>query len=157
MHELDEFLSERRKHGKSLTLVTGVFDLLHEEHYNFLEKAKQSADLLLVGLESDKRVKQIKGENRPVHGQQDRLENLEKWNLADFIFILPEDFSKPENHRRLIDQIRPDFMAVSEHTAFKSEKEKILAEFGAKLLIVHDFNPEFSSTKLLENLKKKGL
>jgi len=156
MTNLEDFLSARTKAKKTLTLVTGVFDLLHEEHYNFLQKAKQIADLLLVGIESDLRVRQMKGFKRPVNNEIRRLENLAKWELTDFIFILPEQFSKPEDHRHLIDQIRPDFMAVSANTAFKKEKEMILQEFNAKLVVVHDFNPEFSSTKLLENLKKKG-
>ena len=155
--DLDDFLQQRLQTKKSLTLVTGVFDLLHEEHYNFLVKAKKTADLLLIGLESDLRVKKMKGEGRPINNQDVRSKNLAKWGLADFIFILPEKFSKPEDHRQLIDKIRPNFMAVSANTAHAHEKQQILSEFGAKLLIVHDFNPEFSSSKLIENLKKKGL
>lgn len=155
--DLDEFLSKRAKEKKTLTLVTGVFDLLHEEHHNFLFKAKKLGDLLLVGLESDERVKRMKGSTRPVNDVKKRLENLQEWNLADFIFILPEQFSKPDDHRQLIGKIRPNFMAVSSHTAHALEKASILAEFSAKLVVVHDFNPEFSSSKLLENLKKKGM
>jgi D-beta-D-heptose 7-phosphate kinase/D-beta-D-heptose 1-phosphate adenosyltransferase len=154
--DLDSFLAERIKLKKTLTLVTGVFDLLHEEHHNFLTKAKESGDLLLVGIESDERVRQMKGKDRPINNQNHRLENLLKWDIADCIFILPEKFSKPDDHRQLIDKIRPDFMAVSSHSSFVSEKKLILKEFGAKLIVVHDFNPEFSSSKIIENLKKKG-
>lgn len=155
--DLDEFLSKRAKEKKTLTLVTGVFDLLHEEHHNFLSKAKELGDLLLVGLESDERVKRMKGSARPVNDSKKRLENLQELDLADFIFILPEQFSKPDDHRQLIGKIRPNFMAASSHTSHALEKASILAEFGAKLVVVHDFNPEFSSSKLLENLKKKGM
>ncbi len=155
--DLDEFLSKRAKEKQTLTLVTGVFDLLHEEHHNFLSKAKELGDLLLVGLESDERVKRMKGSARPINDVKKRLENLQEWDLADFIFILPEQFSRPDDHRQLISKIRPNFMAVSSHTSFATEKAAILAEFDAELVIVHDFNPEFSSTKLLENLKKKGM
>lgn len=153
---LADFLHLRQNKRQSLTLVTGVFDLLHEEHYSFLLKAKGLADLLLVGLESDQRVRAMKGEGRPVNNAVRRLANLSKWDLADFIFILPDDFASREAHRQLIEQIRPDFLAVSAHTLFKKEKQAILDEFGAKLVEVHDFNPEFSSTKILANLKKKG-
>lgn len=153
---LNDFLQQRKKLKQSLTLVTGVFDVLHQEHFNFLEKAKRSADLLLIGIESDRRVKAMKGPNRPLNDQAARLANLQKLKLADFIFILPEDFSKPSDHRRLIAQIRPDFMAVSSNTLFQAEKAKILAAFGAKLVIVHDFNPAFSSTKMIDDLRQKG-
>ena len=155
--DLDDFLSKRTQEKKTLTLVTGVFDLLHEEHHNFLSKAKKLGDLLLIGLESDRRVEIMKGSDRPVNDERQRLENLSKWDLADFIFILPEQFSKPDDHRQLIGKIRPNFMAVSSHTSFATEKAAVLAEFNAKLIVVHDFNPEFSSTKLLADLKKKGM
>jgi D-beta-D-heptose 7-phosphate kinase/D-beta-D-heptose 1-phosphate adenosyltransferase len=152
--DLDHFLAARMKTKKTLTLVTGVFDLLHEEHRNFLLKAKPLADLLLVGLESDVRVKQLKGDDRPINKQSQRLANLRAWGIADYIFILPENFSKPAEHRRLIEYIRPNFMAVSSHTAFASEKEAILADFGAKLVVVHEFNPKFSSSRIIKNFHK---
>lgn len=153
--DLASFLSARAKTHKTLTLVTGVFDLLHEEHRNFLLKAKQLGDLLLIGLESDKRVRQLKGVGRPINNQKERLANLSAWKIADRIFILPESFSQPLEHRSLIEQIRPDFMAVSSNTLFQAEKAKILAEFNAKLIIVHNFNPEFSSSKIINNKFKE--
>ncbi len=156
MPNLDYFLNERRKLNKTLTLVTGVFDLLHEEHLRFLQKAKKTADLLIVGVESDLRVKQMKGQDRPFNDQASRLANLQKLGLADFVFILPEQFSKPEDHRALIAQIRPDFMAVSSNTLFQAEKAKILAEFDAKLVIVHAYNPEFSSSQIIKSKRKES-
>ncbi len=156
MQNLTDFLAKRQAKHQSLVLVTGVFDLLHQEHLNFLRKAKAVADLLLVGLESDVRVKKMKGEGRPINNQAKRLTNLQKLQIADQVFILPEEFSKPADHQRLIEQIRPNFMAVSSNTAFKKEKEMILAQFGAKLVVVHEFNPEFSSTKIINKLKQKG-
>lgn len=159
MSNLDQFLAKRQSEGKSLTLVTGVFDLLHQEHRNFLVKAKATADLLVVGLESDLRVKQMKGEGRPINTQAKRLANLQALGLADFIFILPEQFSKPDDHRRLIGKIQPDFLAVSSHTSHQREKAAILAQFNAKLVVVHDFNPDFSSSQIINEhqaQKKKG-
>lgn len=155
MSNLDQFLVKRLQLNKTLTLVTGVFDLLHEEHFIFLKKAKNLGDLLLVGLESDVRVRKMKGEGRPINKQEIRLKNLQKAGIADFIFILPEKFSKPDDHRQLINKIRPNFMAVSSNTLFQAEKAKILAEFSAKLVVVHDFNPEFSSSKIIKKITKE--
>src|SRR3990172_12032671 len=58
-----------RSLGKKIVLVTGVFDLLHDEHRNFLKVAKKAGDFLIVGLESDTRVRALKGVGRPVHDQ----------------------------------------------------------------------------------------
>lgn len=155
MSNLDQFLAKRQQLNKTLTLVTGVFDLLHEEHLIFLKKAKNLGDLLLIGLESDIRVRQMKGEGRPINKQETRLENLQKLGIADFIFILPEEFFRPEDHRALISKIKPNFLAISSNTLFQAEKAKILAEFSAKLVIVHDFNPDFSSSKIINTKIKE--
>jgi cytidyltransferase-like protein len=156
MKNLDSFLALRKKLGQTLTLVTGVFDVLHEEHINFLRKAKASSDLLLVGIETDVRVRQMKGVGRPINPQDQRLQNLQKLKLADFVFILPEKFAQTSDHQRLINLIKPDFMAVSANTAFQAEKAAILARVGAKLLVVHDFNPAFSTSKLINNLHQQS-
>jgi len=130
-------------------LVTGVFDVLHQEHTRFLQAAKATGDYLLVGLESDKRVKQIKGADRPVFDQQTRKKNLEKLNLADEVFVLPEKFQTKADHIKLIRQLKPDVLAVSAHTAHQSEKTKIMQECGGQLKVVYQHNPKFSTTQLI--------
>lgn len=136
-------------------LVTGVFDVLHEEHTNFLKKAKDLGDYLIVGLESDVRVRQMKGEGRPVNYQNIRKSNIEALKIADEVFILPEQFSKPEDHKKLIRKIKPDYLAVSSHTKFLDRKQAILDEFGGEVVVVHDHNPKISSTKIIKFLKQE--
>lgn len=130
-------------------LVTGVFDILHSEHIAFLKKAKALGSYLIVGLESDARVTQMKGPDRPVNPQNIRKQNLEDLDIADEVFILPEQFSNPEDHKKLIRKIKPDFLAVSSHTKYLDRKQTILNEFGGKVVIVHEYNPEVSTTKTL--------
>ncbi len=143
-----EFLKTHRGQ-KTLTLVTGVFDILHEEHRKFLEKAKQLGEMLIIGVESDVRVRAIKGEGRPINLQDQRVENLEKLQVADAVFILPEQFSKPSDHEDLIAQIRPDFLAISSHTRHQEAKQNILQKYGGKLMVVHEHNPDVSTTKII--------
>lgn len=154
-NNLDQFLEDRQKRKLSLTLVTGVFDLLHQEHLNFLQAAKKTADLLIVGLESDRRVKEIKGPDRPINEQNRRLANLAEKGIADLVFILPEDFKSSSAHEALIDKIRPDNLAVSAHTSFIAEKRRIMNKFTGKLIVVHEHNPNYSSTRLLRKKKMK--
>ncbi len=130
-------------------LVTGVFDVLHEEHLIFLKKAKSLGDYLLVGVESDVRVAQMKGENRPINTQLVRVSQLEKLKIADEVFILPEAFNKPEQHIELIKKIKPKYLAVSSHTKHLEEKQQILEAHGGKVVIVHNHNPKISTTKIL--------
>lgn len=135
-------------------LVTGVFDVLHKEHIVFLQKAKKLGDALIVGIESDIRVKQIKGPERPVFSQQERKARLEDLQIADKVFVLPEQFSKPSDHEALIAKIQPDYFAVSSHTQHLDKKRKIVEKYGGKLVVVHEHNPEISSSKLINAQSK---
>lgn len=138
---------------KKIVLVTGVFDLLHDEHLNFLKKAKLLGEKLIIGVESDKRVKEIKGLNRPVLSQETRKKNLEKLLLADRVFILPEQFSKPEDHLNLVKKVGATILAVSSHTAHLDKKQQIMEKVGGKVMVVHEHNPEISTSILLEKAR----
>ncbi len=145
-----QLLQNWRDQEQTIVLVTGVFDLLHHEHLNFLRKAKKIGDKLVIGLESDARVKQLKGENRPLNPESTRCQNLAQLNLADFIFILPDNFSQPSQHRQLIAAIRPHILAVSSHTQHLEKKQAILQEFGGRVEIIHQHNPGISTTLLIK-------
>lgn len=143
-----------RRAGQTVVLVTGVFDVLHEEHKNFLLAAKKEGDVLLVGLESDVRVKEMKGPDRPVNSQQVRHHNVRAWGIAQSVFILPEVFGVPER-RALIEFLRPHILAVSSHTNHLEKKAAIMEEFGGTLKIVYEHQPEVSSTDLIEKSKQR--
>ena len=134
-------------------LVTGVFDVLHQEHKKFLRAAKKEGDYLIVGLETDNRVKKIKGESRPINSQEQRKTNLESLGIADEVFILPSEFTKKSDYQGLIKEISPNILAVSAHTLHLDVKEKIMNECGGKLKIVLNHNPRFSSTKIINGSK----
>ena len=143
-------IQKAKSNHQKIVLVTGVFDVIHQEHINFLNKAKTSGDFLIIGIETDLRVAQMKGDQRPNYPQQTRLTNLQKLNLADAIFILPDKFSNSQQHQKLISQIKPDILAISSHTKYQSQKKKIIEKYGGILKIVHQYNPQISTTKILK-------
>lgn len=143
-------IQRAKSHNQIVVLATGVFDLLHQEHINFLTKAKQSGDFLVVGLESDIRVKHLKGDNRPVNNQTRRAQNLQQLGFVDMVFILPDQFNTLSEREALIEAIHPDILAVSSHTLHLPTKRKILRKFGGRVKIVHSHNPQISSSQLLE-------
>lgn len=138
-------------------LVTGVFDVLHHEHINFLKKARELGDDLVIGIESDVRVRHIKGEGRPINNQKKRAKALENLGLASEVVILPEKFSKPEDHLAFIKSVEPDILAVSSHTAHLDKKKKIMDLVGGKLEIVYEHNPNVSTTHLLQSKVPRSL
>lgn len=141
-----------KKAGKKIVLVTGVFDIFHSEHEAFLKAAARQGDILIVGIESDARVRLLKGPGRPVNTQDDRQEILTHLSYVTAVFVLPEDFSTPEQHRALIAQIRPDVLAVSEHSPHRDKKQAILQEYGGELRVVRPHNPAISTTQILKNM-----
>jgi cytidyltransferase-like protein len=133
-----------------IVLATGVFDVLHQEHANFLKKAKALGGKLIVGIECDVRVRATKGVGRPVYAEQVRLHNLQALGIADEVFILPEQFNKLDNYRALLAKIKPDILAVSSHTPHLDKKQALMAERGGRVEVVHQHNPAVSTTILLQ-------
>lgn len=144
---------------KKTVLITGVFDILHQEHINFLKKAKIFTDGLekktgqahwfLIGIESDKRVRQLKGSSRPINSQQIRKKVLEDLELANQVFVLPENFSNIKERRAFLKKCKPVYLLVSSHTPFLLEKKQLMAEIGGQLKIICQHNPEISTSKLV--------
>jgi D-beta-D-heptose 7-phosphate kinase/D-beta-D-heptose 1-phosphate adenosyltransferase len=153
--ELVSILQIRKRSRSQLTLVTGVFDVLHREHRQFLRAAKKLGKILVIGLESDQRVREMKGEGRPIHIDSERKANLQAWGLADVIFTLPSDFGQATVRQEILQAIKPDFLAVSSHTPFLAIKKSELEAIGGQVKIVHQFNPQISSTKLIRKANKK--
>jgi len=148
-------VTEAHRQNHSIVLVTAVFDVLHQEHVRFLEKASQAGDVLIVGIESDVRVRASKGPDRPVNSENLRVENLMKLNITQNIFILPDAFSTPGERLTLLQHIRPTYLAVSSNSEHLDAKRELMAQVGGEVKIVHEFNPEISTTKILAEQDKK--
>ena len=98
-----EFVRNLQKSGKTVAATNGCFDILHVGHVRYLQKSKSFADYLLVLLNSDKSVKLIKGEGRPINNENDRAEILSALSCVDYVVLFDED--SPKN---LLDEIKPD-------------------------------------------------
>ena len=132
-------------------LVTGCFDVLHSEHKKFLKAAKKLGGTLLVGLETDARTRQLKGPGRPINSLRLRLKNLQQLGIADQVIALPKQFNDLNHFSTLINQIRPDILAVSASTPHLAVKRRIMRESGGRVVIVLPHNPKISTTKLLKS------
>lgn len=137
---------------KTKVLVTGCFDLLHQEHHRFLEKAKNSGDWLIVGLESDQRVKSLKGESRPLHSQVLRAQALASLPSVDLVFILPQDFGQPQSRQNLLQLIQPRILAISQNDPLKNQKEKECRLCHCQVKVVYPYNSGLSTTKIIKGL-----
>jgi len=141
-------VSEAKKQGKTIVFASGVFDGLHREHRLFLEKAKEAGGFLIVAIESDVRVKQLKGPSRPLRSEHQRIQDLSTLSSVDVACILPEDFSSPTRFEEIIWHLKPDIFAVSSHTNHLEYKSQVIQKYGGRLLVVHQHNPAVSTTLL---------
>lgn len=99
------YILNKRDLIKTKVFTNGCFDIIHRGHIELLEKSKQLGDYLIVGLNSDRSVKELKGNGRPINNEQDRKKTLEALKFVDEVILFDE--STPY---KLIQNIKPDII-----------------------------------------------
>ncbi len=105
LEEIVEIKAELRRQGKRLVFTNGCFDILHIGHIRILNQARASGDALVVALNSDRSVQEIKGKSRPIVPEAERAEVIAALASVDYVFI----FADP-TPQRIIDSIVPDVL-----------------------------------------------
>ena len=146
--EIGAIAASARSNNQKIVFTNGCFDLLHRGHVHLLRTAKGYGDLLIVGINSDKSVKAIKGANRPVLPQQDRTELIAAMEMVNYVVM----FDEPDPYR-LISSIRPDVLAKGGDWS----KEKIIGadfvqEDGGRVVVI-PYIEGFSSTEIIERIQ----
>ena len=98
-------INKIKSEGKKIVFTNGCFDFLHVGHIKYLSQAKDLGDILIIGLNSDKSVKKLKGNNRPINSFEDRAKLLAALKSVDLVIMFEEQ--TPEN---LIKEIIPDVL-----------------------------------------------
>jgi rfaE bifunctional protein nucleotidyltransferase chain/domain len=105
LKELLPIVEKLKKEKKRIVFTNGCFDLLHPGHIRLLRKAKSLGDILIIGLNSDSSVKQIKASSRPIIKQEERAEILAALEMVDYIVFFNET-----DPAKLISAIMPDVL-----------------------------------------------
>jgi D-beta-D-heptose 7-phosphate kinase/D-beta-D-heptose 1-phosphate adenosyltransferase len=103
--EAKEIVRSLNAENKSVVFTNGCFDILHVGHLELLEKAKSFGDVLIVGMNSDSSMKQIKGPDRPILTEQDRARLLAAIEMVDYVVLFDE-----ETPFELLRQIKPNIL-----------------------------------------------
>ncbi len=112
--ELKRVLDEQRAAGKKIVFTNGCFDLLHAGHVHLLVQAKELGDVLVVAINSDSSVGEVKGPGRPFVGEDDRAFILDALEPVDYVVIFPEP-----DPIRLLDFLRPDVLVKGDEYAIE--------------------------------------
>ena len=150
LQDFVKILSSLKETSQATVLVGGCFDILHIGHIKFLKEAKKTGDILVVLVESDIKVKELKGRERPLFIQKERAEVLAALNYVDYVILLPE-MKQNQDYEKIIQQVRPDISAVTENDPLLAKKKSQAELVNGKLIIVPRVKT-FSSSKLVEIL-----
>ena len=138
---LAERLARDRAAGRTVAFANGCFDILHVGHVRYLESAAQEADLLVVAINDDASVRELKGEGRPVLTAADRAELVAALRCVDYVVIFPEETVGP-----LLELLRPDVHCKGTDYTVESVPERdIVKRYGGRTAIVGD--PKDHSTR----------
>ena len=140
-----------RRAGKKLVATNGCFDLIHLGHVTYLENARAQGDALLVGVNSDASVRELKGPDRPINGESDRASVVAALQSVAGVLIFSE---KTAAH--FLSVVQPDvYIKGGDYTleTLNQEERRTVENAGGKIIIL-PFVPGKSTTALLEKIAR---
>jgi D-beta-D-heptose 7-phosphate kinase/D-beta-D-heptose 1-phosphate adenosyltransferase len=142
------FADDLRSSGKTVVFSNGVFDLLHTGHLRYLQDARGLGDALIVGVNSDRSVRLLKGPGRPIVAQEERAEVLAALSCVDAVVIFDE-----ETPRDLIQAIQPDVLVKGSDWAEDAVVGRDIVEARGGRVVRIAIQPWHSTTRIVEKIK----
>jgi rfaE bifunctional protein nucleotidyltransferase chain/domain len=150
LDELTEVLNKERKKNKTIALANGGFDIIHIGHIRYLKSAKNQADILVVALNSDTSLKQLKGENRAILKEIDRARIIASFEFVDYVTIFNE--ITVEN---VLLSLKPNWHCKgSDYTVDTVPEKEVVQSYGGKISIVGGEKIK-STTEIIKVIKDK--
>jgi D-glycero-beta-D-manno-heptose 1-phosphate adenylyltransferase len=147
--EASRFVGELRASGKTIVFTNGVFDLLHVGHLRYLQHARALGDVLIVGVNSDRSVREIKGPSRPITSEVERAEILEALACVDAVVIFDE-----ETPRDLIAALQPDLLVKGADWAEDAIVGREIVEARGGRVVRVAIEPGHSTTKMVDRIRR---
>ena len=139
-----------RAAGQTLVFTNGVFDLLHVGHVRYLAEARALGDQLLVAINSDRTVRELKGEGRPITNENERAEILAALRQVDYVTIF-DDISP----RALIARLLPDVLVKGGDYNLNEIHGREEVETAGGRVVSLPFTEGASSSAIIERMKRK--
>jgi len=149
LDEARELIRARRSLGSRIAFTNGCFDILHAGHVSYLETARRTADMLVVGVNSDRSVRAIKGPERPVNSEQERMRVLAALGCVDLVVLFDE-----ETPLQLITTLLPDVLVKGadwpEDQIVGAPEVKAAGGRVARIRFAHDC----STTRIIDRIRQ---
>jgi D-beta-D-heptose 7-phosphate kinase/D-beta-D-heptose 1-phosphate adenosyltransferase len=143
-----ELVGRLRADGKRVVFTNGVFDLLHPGHLRYLQHARSLGDALVVGVNSDRSVRAIKGADRPVMPQAERGEILAALDCVTAVVIFDQD-----TPRAVISALQPDILVKGADWAADAIVGRDVVEARGGEVVRVDIAPGYSTTRIIERIR----
>jgi D-beta-D-heptose 7-phosphate kinase/D-beta-D-heptose 1-phosphate adenosyltransferase len=140
-------LDEERAAGRTIVFTNGVFDILHAGHVHFLRQARKLGDVLVVGVNSDRSARGLKGKNRPITSERERLALVAALDPVDHVILFDE-----ETPADLIRAVRPDIhVKGGDYADVDLPESEAVAEVGGRVVIV-PLLESLSTSRVIERI-----
>lgn len=138
-----------KSENKKILTTNGVFDILHLGHVKYLEEAKKLGDVLIVGMNTDSSVKQVKGKERPINNENSRIGVLAGLESVDYVFLFNE-----KDPRKWLSKIKPDIhVKAGDYKISQIVEREVVEKYGGKVVLVPMLKG-YSTTNLIKKIKK---
>ena len=141
-------LDRLRLAGRRIAMTNGCFDLMHPGHVASLQEARRQGDCLVVGLNSDRSVRELKGPGRPVIEQQGRAEILAALACVDYVVIFDEASVAP-----LVDRLRPDVLVKAAQYSVEQVVGHELVTGRGGCVVTVPMKSDYSTTGLIDKIR----
>lgn len=146
-NEMVNIVRAGQKDGKTYAATNGCFDILHVGHVRYLQKTKSLADFSIVMLNSDKSVKSIKGDSRPINNENDRAEILTALSSVDYVVLFEE-----RSPGGLLEKIRPNiYTKGADYTLETLPERDVVIRNGIKVEFI-EFVQGKSTTNIINKI-----
>jgi len=137
-------VKNHRQQGKKIVLTQGSWDMVHVGHARYLAEAKAQGDILIVGVDSDDKVKQRKGPGRPIVPECERLEMLTHLSAVDYVIL--KDLAWPKF--ALIQAVKPDVLVATKETYGEESKLAAVKKICGELVVLKPMATTSTSAKI---------
>jgi D-beta-D-heptose 7-phosphate kinase/D-beta-D-heptose 1-phosphate adenosyltransferase len=145
--ELVGIRKELKQKSEKVVFTNGCFDIIHAGHVDYLIKAKACGDILIVGLNSDSSVREIKGKNRPIVSENERAFILSQLKPVDYVVL----FNEP-TPLQLIEQLIPDVLVKGADWAIENIVGRDIVESNGGEVKTINFITDQSTTNIIERV-----
>ena len=144
---LTPIVENLKKQNKKIVTTNGVFDILHYGHVKYLEEAKKLGDVLIVGVNTDKSVKENKGDKRPINNEKSRVSVLAALESVDYVFLFNE--KEPSSW---INKIKPNIHIKAGDYKLSQIIEKDAVEKNGGKIVIAKAEKDYSTTKMINKI-----